>query len=62
MSFVKIEGVKGMVFVPDSASPRKNNCPDCFSCQFCPDERCEVCIKRRNCKTSLARTDKCDES
>lgn len=62
MSFVKIEGVPGVVYVPDGAAPRKNDCPDCFSCQFCPDERCGVCIKRLNCAESAVGCNKCSES
>ncbi|MFC1837843.1 hypothetical protein ACFLYW_04105 [Thermodesulfobacteriota bacterium] len=23
--------------------PRKNICPDCFSCQLCGNERCRLC-------------------
>ncbi len=50
MSFVRMRGCKMLVFVPEeqSASGKKHNCRDCFSCQWCSDERCKVCLNRKN--------------
>ncbi|HOT28882.1 MAG TPA: hypothetical protein PLU72_11880 [Candidatus Ozemobacteraceae bacterium] len=38
--------------VSDPNAPKKHPCPDCFSCQFCSDDRCAICLagqKRRCC-------------
>ncbi|HNW34736.1 MAG TPA: hypothetical protein PKM25_07380 [Candidatus Ozemobacteraceae bacterium] len=34
------------VFRPvcERSSPQKHPCPDCFSCQFCSDARCAICL------------------
>jgi len=34
------------VFRPvcEGGSPKKHPCPDCFSCQFCSDARCAICL------------------
>lgn len=46
MKFVKIEGFKGKVFEPvrQGKNIKKHNCRDCFSCNFCDDERCKKCL------------------
>jgi len=50
MGLTKITGFKGKVFIPDEEpAVRKHNCKDCFVCQMCSDERCEVCLKS-HCK------------
>ncbi len=45
MPFVSIPGGFGKIYVPDNKHRLscKNPCPDCFSCQFCSDDRCNVC-------------------
>ena len=49
MSFEKAKGIPGIVYVPEcSDCTKKNNCKDCFSCQFCSDERCDLCLKKKN--------------
>ena len=46
MGFVRIEGFKGLVYVPEQKGGlKKHPCPDCYSCQFCSDERCALCRK-----------------
>lgn len=47
MAFIKMPGVKGLVYVPEEkpGSEKKHNCPDCFSCQRCSDVRCSACRK-----------------
>jgi hypothetical protein len=49
MPFIHMPGIVGQVWVPDDdgSSPKKHNCPDCTSCQWCSDTRCEVCLKRK---------------
>jgi hypothetical protein len=45
MGFVRIPGLKGKVFVPEKcpAKLKKHACPDCFGCQRCSDDRCNLC-------------------
>ena len=45
MPFDSIPGGFGKIYVPERKHrlPCKNSCPDCFSCQFCSDDRCNVC-------------------
>lgn len=46
MAFVRIPGLPGKVYVPDKKGhPCKHPCKDCFSCEFCSDDRCRICIK-----------------
>ena len=48
MTFEKAKGIPGIVYVPEcSDCTKKNNCKDCFSCQFCSDERCDLCLKKK---------------
>lgn len=51
MAFITIPGFEGAVYKPDlnPANERKHNCKDCFSCQMCSDDRCDVCINRHTC-------------
>lgn len=45
MPFIKVPGLEGKVYVPvqDLKAPKKHPCADCFSCQMCTDDRCEIC-------------------
>ena len=45
MTFVRVPGLKGKVYVPEESgsSPKKKPCNDCFSCQQCSKDRCRVC-------------------
>ncbi len=45
MPFVTICGVTGKLYVPEltGCPPGKHPCPDCFSCQYCSDDRCNIC-------------------
>jgi len=46
MGFVKIKDFNGIMFIPeDTGRPKKHSCADCFSCNFCSDERCTLCLK-----------------
>ena len=52
MPFMKIPGVTGQVYVPEKIPGKqaKHHCPDCFTCQFCSDDRCNVCRSQEsNC-------------
>jgi hypothetical protein len=36
---------------------KKHPCPDCTCCQWCSDDRCRLCLNRKNCgrrKLSIA--------
>ncbi|MFZ5770693.1 MAG: hypothetical protein ACOY4W_04630 [Thermodesulfobacteriota bacterium] len=44
MTFKPLPGNQGMIYVPESrAGKKKHPCPDCFSCQWCGNERCRTC-------------------
>lgn len=32
-----------------SAASKKHPCPDCTFCQWCGDDRCELCLRKENC-------------
>jgi hypothetical protein len=50
MGFVRMKGVEGLVYVPDEDSgPKKHPCPDCHFCQWCSDNRCELCLESTAC-------------
>jgi hypothetical protein len=55
MKYRSIPGFEGLVYQPDCQEPckKKHDCQDCFNCQMCGDERCEICIdkKMRRLKT-----------
>lgn len=45
MPFTRVPGLIGKVFVPEkpTGACRKHDCPDCYACQMCSDDRCAVC-------------------
>ncbi len=45
MPFETIAGLPGKVYVPEkqSAESKKHRCRDCYNCQRCSDDRCNVC-------------------
>jgi hypothetical protein len=50
MGFVRMKGVLGLVYVPDDdGGPKKHPCPDCHFCQWCSDNRCELCLEGKSC-------------
>jgi len=60
MAWKRIKGLNGSVYVPDPppGAPRKHPCAECFSCQFCSDERCGVCREGRGgCREKGCETD-----
>ncbi|HNY64720.1 MAG TPA: hypothetical protein PKM41_04730 [Deltaproteobacteria bacterium] len=59
MGFVRMKGVTGLVYVPDDdAGPKKHPCPDCHFCQWCSDNRCELCLQGRSCTKSKGPEDR----
>lgn len=53
MPFISVPGLKGKVYVPEAPPDvrKKHNCPDCYTCQMCCDDRCGVCRRQsRDCK------------
>ncbi len=49
MAFIQMEGVEGLVYVPeDDGRAKKHPCDDCYSCQWCSDNRCELCLKAQS--------------
>ncbi len=45
MHFQKLPGNRGKIYIPEKLAGGccKHNCPDCYSCQWCGNERCKVC-------------------
>ncbi len=60
MPFVHMDGVDGLVYVPDPEplANKKHPCPDCEACQHCSDARCNICL-RDQCAKSGTRNTKC---
>ncbi|MGD8520484.1 MAG: hypothetical protein PVF56_05005 [Desulfobacterales bacterium] len=52
MSFRSVPGLKGRVYVPEQqeSAPKKHPCQDCYACQMCCDERCNVCLRQKGCR------------
>ena len=48
-NFIRIEGFKGKIYNPSPVSEtlKKHPCRDCFSCRFCADTACNVCLKKK---------------
>ena len=45
MGFKPASNIQGRIFIPEEedVDARKHACPDCFKCQMCGEERCQVC-------------------
>jgi len=52
MAFKTIKGLNGKVYVPEETPEccKKHQCKDCFSCQFCSDDRCSMCTHQEKKK------------
>ena len=52
MPFRSVPGLKGKVYVPEQqeSTPKKHACHDCYACQMCGDERCNVCLRQSGCR------------
>ena len=46
MAFVTQSGVTGKIYVPDkkTGARQKHPCRDCFGCQLCSNDRCQLCV------------------
>ncbi|MCB2148879.1 MAG: hypothetical protein KQI81_20530 [Deltaproteobacteria bacterium] len=55
MTWISVPGLAGKVYVPDEAGQveKKHSCKTCFSCQWCDENRCQVC------RGDLAETSAC---
>lgn len=42
-AFRPVPGIAGKLFIPQGDSAKKHDCGDCYSCQWCGDERCRKC-------------------
>ncbi len=57
MPFIEMDGVDGLVFVPESEDkiPKKHPCKDCSACRQCSDACCRICLSNKyKAKTKLA--------
>ena len=53
MGFKKLPDNQGMIYVPERIPGKKKHpCSDCFSCQWCSNERCRIC-RGKNIKKCL---------
>lgn len=44
MGFQKLPDNKGLIYIPEFCKEdKKHPCRDCFSCQWCGNDRCKVC-------------------
>ena len=45
MAFVKLPGLQGKLYIPEKQNncKKKHPCKDCYSCDYCSDDRCRVC-------------------
>jgi hypothetical protein len=46
MTFVTKTGVTGKIYAPEkkSGERHKHACRDCYACQLCSDDRCQLCL------------------
>ncbi len=55
MPFVQVPGLNGKVYTPQTKEneQKKYPCKDCFSCQMCSEDRCNICRSggknKKNC-------------
>ena len=52
MAFVKVNGLKGSVYVPEKSPDdvkKQHVCKDCYACQMCSDTRCVLCLDQKTC-------------
>ncbi|MBU0994556.1 MAG: hypothetical protein KJ737_18840 [Proteobacteria bacterium] len=52
-TFQTMPGIKGKIFIPCKEAPslpKKHPCKDCFSCQQCGDDRCQLCRSKKPVK------------
>jgi len=49
-NYKRIDGIKGLVYIPQNRGPKKYPCEDCYFCQFCADTRCSLCLSQKSGK------------
>lgn len=49
MPFEQLPDGLGRIYVPEQQTNKKHPCRDCFSCQWCSDERCKICRPGKPC-------------
>ncbi|MHB1351576.1 MAG: hypothetical protein C4563_08395 [Desulfobulbus sp.] len=50
MPFQQLPDNRGMIYLPEcKEKDKKHPCRDCFSCQWCGDERCRACRRENRC-------------
>jgi hypothetical protein len=58
MAFQQLPDNRGMIYVPEcQGKDKKHPCRDCFACQWCGDERCQVC-RQEGCRTKKGNKEK----
>ncbi len=56
MAFIRMKGIEGLVYVPeDTGAAKKHPCADCYHCQWCSDNRCELCLQGKSKETKSTR-------
>ena len=49
MAFIRMNGIEGLVYDPeDTGAVKKHACADCYRCQWCSDNRCELCLQGKS--------------
>jgi len=50
MAFVKLPGLQGKLYIPEKQNncKKKHPCKDCYSCDYCSDDRCRLCRCNRD--------------
>ena len=61
MPFVKVPGLPGKLYVPKKQEncEKKHSCKDCFSCEHCSDDRCNVCLDNKADKEQSSKCSYC---
>jgi hypothetical protein len=58
MGFKKLPDNLGMVYVPEcDGGKKKHPCPDCFSCQWCSNDRCRACKEKQTAGKKKSKTE-----
>jgi len=59
MPWQTIPGFRGKVYVPEiMENGKKHPCRDCFACQNCSEERCQVCRAEKGSVSCPCSSDK----
>jgi hypothetical protein len=60
MAWTRSSGLPGKIFIPDeeNRAPQKHHCQNCYSCQWCEENRCNVCRCENDNETENQETDR----